>query len=234
MRKTRDFRDWVKSRASRQGQSPEHSRQKFWKIYLSVFRNWKFYSRDLWVLSRLGLPPTNKSPDWVARNIKNPNFEKHFKYFSRLGHWPASEPRKIFVWAHTGTYDHEKSLCDLTNLQLNSYPNTQLDLFCNDSFPIFDARLLSTWLTNCANPSTRLQSPTKKVLGCKVLQFIHTMKIKKMLGHKTLRCIYIATSSRERDELGQELRLQSQFAWTEFAVQLVNCLTALKTILLYV
>ena len=30
-----------------------------------------------------------------------------------------------------------------TNLQLNSYPNTQLDLFCSDNFP-FDAQLLST------------------------------------------------------------------------------------------
>ena len=93
-----------------------------------------------------------------------------------------------------------------TNLQLNPYPNTQLDLFCSDSSP-FDARLPSTWL----------QSLTKKVVGCKVIQFIHTMKIKKMLGHKTLRCTYTATSSRERDELGQELRLRLQFAWTEFA-----------------
>ena len=104
----------------------------------------------------------------------------------------------------------------LTNLQLNLYPNTQLDLFDSDSSP-FDARLPSTWLTNCTDPSMRLQSLTKKVVGCKVCQFIHTMKIKKMLGHKTQWCTYTTTSSRERDELGQELRLQSQFAWTEFA-----------------
>ena len=38
----------------------------------------------------------------------------------------------------------------------------------------------------------------KKVVGCKVLQFIQTMKIKKMLGHKTLRCTNIATSTQER------------------------------------
>ena len=107
---------------------------------------------------------------------------------------------------------------------MNLYPNTQLDLFCSDSSP-FDAQLLSTWLTNCADPSTRLQSPTKKVVGCKVLQFIHTMKIKKMLSHKTVRCTYIATSSRERDELGQELRLWSQFTWTEFAQSLCNLWT---------
>ena len=78
--------------------------------------------------------------------------------------------------------------------------------------PFFDARLPSTWLTNCADASTQLQSPTKKVVSYKVFQFIHTMKIKKILGHKTLRCTYTATSSREKDELRQEFRLRSQFA----------------------
>ena len=91
--------------------------------------------------------------------------------------------------------------------------------------PLSDAQLPSTWLTNCADPNTRLQSLTKKIIGCKVFQFIHTMKIKKMLSHKTLRCKYTATSLRERDELGQELRLQSQFAWTEFAQCFCNLCT---------
>ena len=49
--------------------------------------------------SQLDLPPVNKSPEWVTRNIKNPNFEKYSKYFSRLGQWPTSEPQKISVWA---------------------------------------------------------------------------------------------------------------------------------------
>ena len=91
--------------------SPEHSRQKFWKFYPSVFRDWKFYSwgsrkesrENLWVPSWLDFPPANKLPDWVARNIKNPNFEKYSKYFSWLGHWPASKPQKISVWA--GNWD---------------------------------------------------------------------------------------------------------------------------------
>ena len=103
--------------------------------------------------------------------------------------------------------------------------------------PLSDARLPSTWLTSYADPSTRLQTLTKEVFGCKVLQFIHTMKIKKMLGHKTLWCKYTTTSLRERDELGQELRLRSQFAWTKFAQCLCNFvyrLTAFKTIILYV
>ena len=85
------------------------------------------------------------------------------------------------------------------------------------TIPFFVARLPNTWLTKCVDPSTRLQTPTKKVVGCKVLQFVHMMKIKKMLGNKTLRCKYTATSSRERYELGQELCLRSQFVWTEFA-----------------
>ena len=91
--------------------------------------------------------------------------------------------------------------------------------------PLSNVRLPSMWLTNCADPSTRLQSPNKKIVGCKVLQFIHTKKIKKMLDHKTLRCTYTTTSSRERDELGQELRLRSQFAWTEFSQCLCNLWT---------
>ena len=112
----------------------------------------------------------------------------------------------------------------LTNLQLNPYPNTQLDLFCSDS-SLFRCTTPSTWLTNCADPNTRLQSPTKKVVGCKVLQFIHKMKIKKMLDHKILWCTYTVTSSRERDELGQELRLRTQFALIEFAQSLCNLWT---------
>ena len=50
-----------------------------------------------------------------------------------------------------------------TNLQLNPYPNTQLDLFYSDNFS-FWCTALSTWLTNYADPSTRFQSPTKE--GC--------------------------------------------------------------------
>ena len=112
----------------------------------------------------------------------------------------------------------------LTNLQMNPYPNTQLDLFCNDSSPFwYTAPKYMT--NNCADPSMRLQTPTKKIFGYKVFQFIHTMKIKKMLSHKILWCKYTATSLRERDELGQELCLRSQFAWTEFTQCLCNLCT---------
>ena len=91
--------------------------------------------------------------------------------------------------------------------------------------PLSDARLPSKWLTIARIPIRDFKTPTEKIVGCKVLQFIHTMKIKKMLGHKTLRCTYTTTSSRERDELGQELCLRSQFAWIEFAQRLCNLCT---------
>ena len=79
-----------------------------------------------------------------------------------------------------------------------------------------DAQLPSTWLM------------VAQIVGCKVLQFIHTMKIRNMLSHKTLRCKYTATSSRERDELGQKPCLRSQFAWTEFAQCLCNLYTVFR------
>ena len=103
--------------------------------------------------------------------------------------------------------------------------------------PLSDARLPSTWLTVARIPVRDFKTPTEKIVGCKVLQFIHTMKIRKMLGHKTLRCKYTVTSWRERDELGQEPCLRSQFAWTKFAQCLCNLCTVLwllKKILLYV
>ena len=91
----------------------------------------------------------------------------------------------------------KRILIPYTNLQLDPYPNTQLDLFCNDNLS-FWCTAPSMWLTNCADPSTQLQSPTRE--GCWLQSFSvhHTMKIKKMLGHKILRCTNTATSSQER------------------------------------
>ena len=84
-----------------------------------------------------------------------------------------------------------------TNLQLNSYPNTQLDLFCSDNLS-FQCMAPSTWLTNYVDPSTQLQSPTRD--GCWLQSFSvhHTMKIMKLFGHKTLWCKNTVASSRIR------------------------------------
>ena len=53
--KTRDFRDLIKSPHSRQLKPPKHSRPKIWKIFLSVFRDWKVYPRVSRELSRENL-----------------------------------------------------------------------------------------------------------------------------------------------------------------------------------
>ena len=91
-----------------------------------------------------------------------------------------------------------------TNLQLNPYPNTQLDLFCSDNLS-FQYTVPSTWLTNrCANPSMRLNHQLKKDVGCKVLQFITRWRsrnslVTKPYGVQTWQLL------QEKDELGQIL-----------------------------
>ena len=56
-------------------------------------------------------------------------------------------------------------LVPYTNLQLNPYPNTQLDLFCSDNFS-FWCMAPGMWLTNC---NTWLQLSTRK--GCWLQSF---------------------------------------------------------------
>ena len=94
--------------------------------------------------------------------------------------------------------------------------------------PLFDTRLPSTWLTVVRILVCDFKNTNWEECHYKVLQFIHTMRIRKILGHKTLLCKYTATSSRERDELGQEPCLRSQFAWTEFTQCLCNLCTILR------
>ena len=122
-----------------------------------------------------------------------------------------------------------------TNLQLNPYLNTQLDLFCSDSSS-FDTRVPSIWLTNCADPNTRLQSPTREgcwLQSCLVhlsnedqedawsqnpMVHIHSNFFTRMMNKgKTLSPVTICLNN-----------LCSMLA------KLVNSLMALKTILLYV
>ena len=96
-----------------------------------------------------------------------------------------------------------------TNLQLNPYPNTQLDSFCSDNFS-FWCTALNTWLTNYTDLSTWLQTPTRK--SC---------------------CLQ--NSSQEwwtRAKLSLVTNCLNKLC--SILVQLANTLTALKIILLYV
>ena len=63
----------------------------------------------------------------------------------------------------------------------------------------FQCMTPSTWLINrCMDPSMLLNHQLEKDVGYKVLQFIHTMKVKKLLGQKTLRCTNTIAFSRKR------------------------------------
>ena len=85
-----------------------------------------------------------------------------------------------------------------TNLQLNPYPNTQLDLFCSDnlSFSMHGSQFVTNQSMHGSKYVTNHQ--LEKDVGYKVLQFINTMKIMKLIGYKTLWRTNAAASSRER------------------------------------
>ena len=96
-----------------------------------------------------------------------------------------------------------------TNLQLNPYPNTQVDLFCSDNLS-FWCTISSTWLTNCTDPSTRLQYRLEKVVGWKVLQFITWWRSRRCLVAKPYGA-QIQQLLHKKDELGQILSLVTIF-----------------------
>ena len=76
-------------------------------------------------------------------------------------------------------------LVSYTNLQLNPYPNTHLDLFYSDnsSFLMHGSQYVTNQSMHGSKYVTNHQ--LEKDVGCKVLQFINTMKIMKLLGYKT-------------------------------------------------
>ena len=89
----------------------------------------------------------------------------------------------------------------------------------------FQCTTSSMWLTNrCTDPNTWLTHQLEKNVGCKVFQFIHTIKIKKLLGYKTLWRTNATASSRERwiranSIFGHNLHKQ------DFTSHLRNCAT---------
>ena len=68
-----------------------------------------------------------------------------------------------------------------TNLYLNPYSNTELDLWCSDNLS-FQCMTLSTWLTNwCMDPNTWLTHQLEEDVNCKVLQFIQRWRLRSSL-----------------------------------------------------
>ena len=99
----------------------------------------------------------------------------------------------------------------------------------------FDAWLLSTWLTNCADPSTWLQSPTRE--GCWLQSssvYPHDEDLEDIwLQNPTM---YKHSNFFRIDKLGEILSPVTNclYKLCSTLVQLVYILTALKIIILYV
>ena len=108
-----------------------------------------------------------------------------------------------------------------TNLQLNPYLNTQLDLWCSDNHS-FQYTAPSTWLTNrCMDLSTWLTHQLKQEVGCKVFQFISQWRSRSSLVTKpsAQKC---SSFYKEDDELGQILSSITICMHNQFAL---SCIT---------
>ena len=116
------------------------------------------------------------------------------------------------------------------------YPNTQSDLFYSDSSHF--------WCTAPKYVTNQLRGSQYATSIINLKRLLATKFFSSSTWWRSGRCLvtkpYGANTQQllqERDELGQELCLQSQFAWTKFAQYLCNLCTVwwlLKKILLYV
>ena len=107
-----------------------------------------------------------------------------------------------------------------TNLQLNPYPNTQLNLFCSDNFS-FRCTAPNTWLTNCADPSTRLQIPTRE--GCWLQSSsVHPDDENQENAWSQNPTMHKHSNFFTRMIYYGKFYLRSQFAWTNFTQHLCN------------
>ena len=98
-----------------------------------------------------------------------------------------------------------------TNLQLNSYPNTQLDLFCGDNLS-FQYTAPNTWLTNrCTNPSTWLTTNLRRILVAKFFNLSTWWRSQNSLITKPY-SIQMQYLLQEKDELEHKC-LQSQYTY---------------------
>ena len=124
-------------------------------------------------------------------------------------------------------------LVPYTNVQLNPYPNTHLDLFCSDNLS-FQCTAPSTWLTNCTDLNTQLNHQLEKDVGCKVLQFITWWRSWSCLVTKPY-SVQTQQLLQEKEELGQ-----TRFSVTLFftLLELCSCATCVTfyefQILIYV
>ena len=91
----------------------------------------------------------------------------------------------------------------------------------------FQCMAPSMWLTNCANPRTWLNHQLEKDVGYKVLQFIQTMKIKKLLGHKPY-SVKTQQLLQKKDELGHMSPIHNNMLMKKFCIELHQLWRPLK------
>ena len=120
---------------------------------------------------------------------------KTYKAKTPLGDFKVTTPENPLLSKQTVT--NKGISVPYTNLQLNLYPNTQLDLFCSNnlSFLMHSSQYATNQLCRSQYVTS---SPTWEECWLQSSSVHPMMKIKKLIGYKTLRCTNIATSSRER------------------------------------
>ena len=88
-----------------------------------------------------------------------------------------------------------------TNLQLNPYPNTQLDLFCSDNLS-FQCTAPNMWLTNrCTDPNTWLTTNLRWMLAAKFFNSSTQWRSRSSLVTKPY-SVQMQRLLQEKDELG--------------------------------
>ena len=107
-----------------------------------------------------------------------------------------------------------------TNLQLNPYPNTQLDLFCSNNLS-FQCMAPSTWLTNrYMNPSTWLTSNLRRMLAAKFFSSSTRWRSQNSLVIKPY-SIQTQQLLQKKDELGH-MSLVTKCLWKTFALSCIS------------
>ena len=134
-----------------------------------------------WFVYKWG-KPTQQKPHWVI--LRSPLPRIHYYQNKQLQVNESQYLIPTYSWTLTPIPNWTCSVVTISHFQCTAH---------------------STWLTNCTDPSMQLQSPTRE--GCWLQCFLvhHTMKIKKLLGHKTLQCTKTQQLLHKKDELGQIL-----------------------------
>ena len=108
------------------------------------------------------------------------------------------------------TVTSEVILILYTNLKLNHFPNTKLDLFCSDNLS-FQCTAPSTWLTNrCADPSMDLITNLKRMLTAKFFSSSHDEDQETLWSQNPM--VYKHSSFFKRNINYGKFCLKSQFA----------------------